>query len=203
MSGESPARVAGCPTTARRAIRSSLRPLDGRSGTSCTWRRRSSGGCDCWHRARALASGAARRFGKGVELGREAKAAHLPPELYAGIQTWLRRYKAMVAGAHNGIMHAHGYTVSNGPDGWVPGLNYTDREGSEHRIAQSPAELHAIAGRIGQLMSCLAWSRESARLLCQRDHGRMFQSWRGRGCARRGPLVLEAGNDSRLTGVTG
>jgi hypothetical protein len=91
-------------------------------------------------------------FGKGVELGREAKAAHLPPELYADIQTWLRRYEAMVADARNGIMHAHAYTVSNGPDGWVPGLNYTDGKGSEHRIAESPAELHAIAGRIEQLM---------------------------------------------------
>lgn len=49
-------------------------------------------------------------------------------------------------------MHAHAYTVSHGPEGWVPGLNYTDREGREHRIAESPDDLHEIAIKIEMLM---------------------------------------------------
>lgn len=91
-------------------------------------------------------------FGKGVQLGRAAKNASLPEDLYFDIQAWLRRYEALVADARNGIMHGHAYTVSNSPEGWKPGLNYTDRNGDERRIATSPEDLHAIAARIEALM---------------------------------------------------
>jgi hypothetical protein len=91
-------------------------------------------------------------FGKGVELGRAAKAAALPGDLYADIQGWLRRYESMVDDARNAIMHAHAYTVSNGPEGWLPGLSHTDQHGREHRIAESPDDLHELAGKIERLM---------------------------------------------------
>ena len=95
-------------------------------------------------------------FTKGVELGRAAKGAGLPDDLYIDLQTWLRQYEVMVDRGRNALTHAHAYTEEHGPDGWKPGLAYTDPDRQQHILARSPEDLHVAAEAIEHLMLALS-----------------------------------------------
>jgi hypothetical protein len=91
-------------------------------------------------------------FGKGVVLGREVKHSNLPAELRRDMKAWVTRYQEAVTDVRNVVAHGHAFTAGQGPEGWLPGLAYTDPDGRGSITAQSPEDLHLVAERIEALM---------------------------------------------------
>lgn len=115
-----------------------------------------------------------RAFGKGIELGHAVKSVvGLPDDLRGDLEAWLTRYEAAVKSIRNTAAHAHAFTVAAGPDGWLPGLAYTDPEGHSSILAQSPDDLHARAAQIEALMidlSAMESRLQAARRRSRDDH---------------------------------
>jgi len=95
-------------------------------------------------------------FEKGIELGRVVKHSELPEDLRRDVKAWVARYQDAVVDIRNAVAHGHAFTESTGPDGWKPGLAYTDADGRGSVVARSPQDLHEVAARIEALMLDLA-----------------------------------------------
>ncbi len=97
-------------------------------------------------------------FEKGMALGREVKhfRPQLPVDLRRDIKAWVTEYQQAVKSVRNAVAHGHAFTVEDGPEGWKPGLAYTDPDGRGSILAQFPDDLHAVAARIDDLMAALS-----------------------------------------------
>ncbi len=93
-------------------------------------------------------------FEKGCALGRAVKHHEppLPAELRKDVREWVTTYQDAVLTVRNAVAHGGGFTVSNGPDGWKPGLAYTDKDGKNTVVARSADDLFTLASAVEALM---------------------------------------------------